>query len=394
LPYSFAQKVEWQAPIIDGCIVDGQGRAIAYRVYDDPNSGSTWRDLSARSCFPSFFPMVAGQLHGISLLASSIFDWQDWREWKSLEQLAQKVFSSQTIVETNEAGEFDTTKSVIKTPATFNADGTKSAVDTQSLMGGMYRYIKAKSGGKLEAFNGGNRPSGDSQAFQELTMRDAMKGTEWDAFFSLDPKSVGGAPMRVIVDRINRVVRKRRRSLKKNVYRTHVYALAKAIRNGELPFDAEWFKWVYQGSPDVTADRRYDSQVDEMEYEKGWLTMEDVETRRSGDWLRKREQREKETRDLYTRAKGLADEFGISIQEAADRLSLIGNTSFTMTRKDQGANALETDPESNPLDQTPGKNPAPGQKNGSPSKTSERRRATLIRDKKGSVIGMELEDLK
>ena len=170
-----------------------------------------------------------------------------------------------------------------------------------------------------------------------------MKGTGWDAFFSLDPKNVGGAPMRVIVDRINRVVKKSRRLLKKNVYRVVVYAIAKAIKNGDLPFDAEWYKWVFTGAPDLTADRRYDSQTDEMEYDRGWLTDSELAARRAGDWLRNRQQKEIEVRDLLTRGKNLADEFKISIQEAINRLSLQGTQAFSMARKDQGDNALAED---------------------------------------------------
>lgn len=399
LPYSFAQKVEWTAPIVDGCIVDGQGRALAYRVYDDPVSSGKWMDISARSMFLSFFPHVAGQLHGISLLASSIYDWQDWREFKSFEQLAQKAFAAQTIVETNESGEADQTKAVIKSSATFDDNGAKTGLDVQSLQGGLYRYIKARSGGALEAFDWKDRPGRNAQEFQEMTLRDAMKGTEWDAFFSLDPKSVGGAPMRVIVDRINRVIRKRRKVLKKSVYRTHVYAIAKGIKNGDLPFDPEWFKWTYQGAPDVTADRRYDSQVDEMEYELGWLTLDDVESRRSGDWLRKREQIEKETYDLYARAKRISDKFGISIQEAANRISERGSQSFAMSRKEQGENALEDDAgNSDPVNQKNSK-PKQGEQAASAPITlnienhsASKRRIKFNRDFSGKVTGAEIED--
>lgn len=343
LPFTFSVKVEWMAPIIDGAIVDAQNRVIAWRVFDDANTSGTWRDLSARSCFPTFIPMVAGQLHGISILASSAGDWQNWREWKDLEQLAQKVFSAQTILETNETGEADATKALLTTPAEFNSDGSKAALDTQMINGGMIRYIKAKSGGKIEAFDASDRPGRNPQDFQETTLRDAMKGTEWDAFFSLDPKSVGGAPMRVIVDRINRVVRKRRRMLKKSIYRTHVYAIAKAIRNGDLPFDPQWFSWTYTGAPDLTADRRYDSQTDEMEYDRGWLTDDDIASRRSGDYRRNRKQKKKEVIELFTDAKEISDQFGISIQEAANRMSLQGAQSFSMARKDQGDNALAED---------------------------------------------------
>ena len=78
----------------------------------------------------------------------------------------------------------------------------------------------------------------------------------------------------------------------------------------------------------MTADRRYDAQTDEMEYELGWATMEDVEKRRNGDWLAKREQREIEVTDKLTRAKRIADKFEISIQEAMQEIGATGTSSL------------------------------------------------------------------
>jgi hypothetical protein len=164
-----------------------------------------------------------------------------------------------------------------------------------------------------------------------MTVRDAFRGTEWDVFFSLDPKSVGGAPMRVIVDKINRVLRKRRRTVAKIVHRTDVYALAKAIKNGALPFNEEWWMWTHQGPPDMTADRRYDAQTDEMEYALGWSTLQDIEERRNGDWQLKRQQRETEVDDLYTRARRISDKHGIPIQEAAANLSQLKSSFISIS---------------------------------------------------------------
>lgn len=323
-------EVEWIAPVIDGCVVDNNGAALAYRVYTDPAVSQRYQDYSARSIFPAFLPIVPGQLRGFSMLASSVFDWQDIREYRRFELIAQKAFASRTIVETNEDGEANGGQP-LPAPAQFDSTGKMTALAREQLDGGTITYLKAASGSKLEAFDY-SRPSKDAQSFQETSIRDAMRGTEWDKFFSLDPQAVGGAPMRVIVDKINRVLRKRRRLVGKNILRADIYALSRAIANGELPFAPDWYKWTHQGPPDVTADRRYDSQTDELEYNRGWATLEDIEKRRNGDWLAKREQREIEVKDKLTRAKRLADEFGISIQEAMQEISETGTS--TLTRRE------------------------------------------------------------
>lgn len=333
LPWEVKTAREWEAPIIDGVILDDLGRPLAYRVYVDPVVSSEYEDISARNLFPAFLPVIPGQVRNVSLLASSVFDWQDVREFRRFEMLAQKVFSSKTIVEQNETGDVDTSKAVISQSAQFDpTTGNKTTPDFMQLAGGAYHYFKAGSGSKLEAFDWGNRPGRDAQAFQESTVRDAFKGTEWDVFFSLDPKHVGGAALRVITDRVNRVVKKRRRLAGKNILRVDCYALAKAMKNGELPMDADWYKWGYQGPPDVTADRRYDAQTDQMEYQMGWSTMEDIESRRNGDWRIKRQQKQMEVEDLYARAAAIVKQHpGLTIQEVAAQLSLMGTSSLSVS---------------------------------------------------------------
>ncbi len=257
--------------------------------------------------------------------------------------IAQKAFASKTIVEENESGDIDSSRAIVATPASFDASGNKTSLDMMKLDKGAYTYFKSQTGSKLSAFNWGDRPGRGTQDFLDSTVRDAMRGTEWDAFFSVDPQHVGGAPMRVVVDRVNRTIKKRRRLIGKTVLRADVYALARAIASGQLPADPDWFRWTYRGQADVTADRRYETQTDKEEYEAGWTNLEDIEARRQGDWKQKRQQREDETMDLYERATRIADKFGVSVQEAANRLSLVGNNNFTMARRDTGTDALETD---------------------------------------------------
>ena len=348
-----APAAEWEAPIIDGVVLDFHSRPIAYRVYYDPIVSAGHVDISARNMFLTFDPLIPGQVRGISLLASSVFDWQDVREFRRFEMLAQKTFASKTIVEENETGDTDSARAIVANPAQFDVNGNETAPNMLKLDKGAYTYFKSQTGSKLTAFNYGERPGRSTQEFLDGTVRDGMRGLGWDMFFSTDPKSVGGAPMRVIVDRVNRTVKQRRKLIGKTILRVDVYALAKAIQSGQLPMDDEWFKWNYRGQADLTADRRYETQTDKEEHEQGFINMEDVEARREGDWKARRDQREKEVMDLYDRAKRVADKYKISIQEAANRMSLIGNNNFTMARRDTGTDALETDTSQDPLDQTP-----------------------------------------
>lgn len=312
-PYPAAQPVTFEAQLIDGVIVDSYSRPLAYRV--DGDQPEQYVDIPARNMFPAFCPIVTGQVRGFSLLASSIFDWQDLAEWKRFEMLAQKVFSTRTIIETNETGDLDEAKSIIKTAATYDSSGNKTDLDVQRLYGGTIQYLRAKTGSSVQAF-GYDRPGQGSRDFLKTTIRDAFRGTEWDSFFSLDPQSIGGAPMRVIVEKINLVAEKRRKLVRKCCARVDGYALAKMMKLGILPWDDDWYKWEYQGPGDITADKKYDSDVDLAEIAQGistrkiscarrGLVMEDVDA-----------QREAEADSDLTRAGRLAKKHGISIEQA------------------------------------------------------------------------------
>jgi len=344
IPFDFAATVQWQAPVVDGVIIDAQNRPIAYRAVGEGFGSSDYQDYSARSMFPCFFPLVIGQLSGVSLLASSVFDWSDWREQKRNTNIALKAYSTKTLVETNETGEADPVKSLIMGTATYNDDGTASTLATQKLEAGTITHLKARTGSKLEAFDWKDQPGRNPQEFMEMNVRDCFKGIGWDMFFSLDPKSVGGAPMRVIVDRINRTLRKRRAVLKKNVLRVDVWALAKAIKNEDLPFNPDWYKWDYQGPPDLSADRHYDAETDKDEYEKGWISLEGLMARRNGEWRQLRDQLSEEVDDKYTRARVIATKQGVPIQEVMAHFGTVGNAYMNVGTQIPDADTKDTQP--------------------------------------------------
>lgn len=314
-PYAAKTTIAFEARVIDGVIVDDYGRPIAYRVYSDNFSSGDFQDIPARNMFPAFCPMTTGQVRGFSLLASSVFDWQDMHEWRRFEMIAQKIFSTQTLLETNETGDADTAKALISQAATFDDDGAKTALDVQRFDAGTVRYLRANTGSKVEPFQY-DRPGGASQNFMAETLRNAFKGTEWDVFFSLDPQKVGGAPMRVIVEKINLVAAKRRKLVRKCCRRIDGYAIAKLMQLGVLPFNAEWYMWEYQGPGDITADKKYDSQVDLEEIGANIQTRRDAIARRGGDHGEVREQVKLEADEFLTDAGELAKKHRITIQEA------------------------------------------------------------------------------
>ena len=303
------------APIIDGIIVDDYTRPLAARIYRDDNFySSSFTDVSFRNLILSFWPIVRGQKRGIPSLVSAMFDWQDVAERRQFEQTAQKIASAIYLIEQTEEGDVDEAKRVLKSPPVFDATGAKTANAVEKIGGEIWRY-RAQSGSKAEAFRS-DRPTSGQQAFEDSIVRSAFAGMEWSFDFCLDPSRVGGAPMRVIVEKINRVIEKRQKMVAKVCRRIDGYGLSKAIKRDELPSDPEWWKWEYQPPARMTADAKYESDIDIQEVRFGIKTRKEACGRRGQYWEDVDAQRLAEVRADLTRARALATEFDISIQEA------------------------------------------------------------------------------
>jgi hypothetical protein len=271
------------ANICKGVISDVYGRTIGYRIYQDDYLSGDYVDVSARDAFLSGFPEWCDQSRFISSIGACAFDWQDVSERRAFEMLAQKIGSAISLIEKNEAGEAPNTGT---DHVVFPEDGVSTAATPSGLVvekydGGMIRYIRPNESVEAPRFD---RPSADSQRFEETIVRGAFKGMEWDVDFSLDPSKVGGASMRVVVEKINRTIEKNQRLIEKAMRRIDGYALSKAIKLGLLPDDPDWWKWEYQGPSRVTADAKYDDDIDRERLKMGGLTYRDWYAKRGMWW--------------------------------------------------------------------------------------------------------------
>lgn len=268
--------------ICDGVITNEVGRTVAYRYIGDGYDYTNFQDIPATNLFPVFFPEWSDLCRGFSGLASSVLDFQDIQETRGFEKLAQKIAATIALIEKNETGESPDQSKMLVNGGSISRDTTTGALGSlyqEELDGGMIRYMRAGSGAGIETVKN-DRPSANQQSFEERVMQSAMAGMEWSKDFSLDPSKVGGAQMRVVVDKINRVLVKRQRMVAKAMRRIHGYAIAKS----PLPANPEWFKFQYQGPAELTADKKYQSDVDIQEYRSGFIPLDDVCARRNGFW--------------------------------------------------------------------------------------------------------------
>lgn len=318
------------ARIVDGVIVDEQGRPLAYRVMREINLDfSQYQDVPARDMFLSFLIESPDQIRGISILGASCFDWQDVSDARRFELISQKVFSSKSLIITNEDGEADETKALLtKSSDNFNTDGTVASTVTETIDGVSINYHRAGTGSKMEAFQA-DRPSTNQQAFRDDVIREALHGLGWSFDFSYNPTKIGGAPARLVTDRINRKLDCLRDEVVRPAQaRVDGYRIASVMDNPArtdkkivlFPFNPDWWRWTYQGPAKLTSDAKYDSDVDIQERKAGIKTLAKSAAQRGDYWRDVRKQRLLEARDLLEAASAIAKEFNISIELAISLL--------------------------------------------------------------------------
>lgn len=285
------------ALVMDGVVLNNSGRAIAYAILHD-DLKRVRRYVSARDMILNWNPQCCDQLRGLSELASCLFDLQDLKESRNFELLAQKTAASITLIEKNSTGFADEAKSLLASNATLTAEtGVKTAVQQEKMDGGQYRYFRASSGEGLEAFSY-DRPGANAMAYQEAMLRDAFRGMGWDHYFSTEILKVGGAPLRVLVDKINLSIRERQKAVAKVCRRVGGYALSKAMKLKLLPWDDDWYMFEYQGPARLTADHKYEIEGEIEEHAAGFNTLKEICARRGTYWEDVQDQRIAEQKRL------------------------------------------------------------------------------------------------
>lgn len=273
------------ARIIDGVIIDDYCRALAYRVNtsENPFDYTHFIEIPARDAFLSFIPLYRNQLRGFSPLGMIAFSAQDIGETDLFERISQKLAASISLIEKNELGEAmgasNSDGQMVKATA---SDPMPEELVTDS--GAIIRYLRADPNHSLEALKY-DRPSANQRNFRHDMLRDAFAGIDWSIDFSLDPTKVGGAPLRVVIDKMNRAIAAMQDlALRPALERIDPWRVSVATQLEILAEDPDWFKWAHQGPAQLTADAKYNSDVDVQETRNALKTRRKALAQR-GDYI-------------------------------------------------------------------------------------------------------------
>lgn len=280
--------------ICNGIVFNGYQRPVAVHVLGDDDRGIEDRYISARDGQLNFAPFWYDQGRGITSLSNAIRDWQDYRDIRDFEKLGIKTASETAVIENNERGSAnpDQAKSHFETP------DPSTGIVIENLEGGAIRYFRSNSGSGLSVLKS-ERPSVETQGFiQDQIMRGAFAGLGWPIELSWNPEKLGGANIRMIVEKAERAVKRRQKYLCLVWRRVTYYAIAKAMKIGALPHDPDWFLWDAQLPKSLTVDAGHQSKADIEEYRIGFKTLSEVYGKRGIDWQTALRQRIKEEKFL------------------------------------------------------------------------------------------------
>jgi len=230
----------------DGIIYHKSGAPKLYAFVDKDNELVKW--IPAQSIIHLYDPEWQQQGRGLSALTHCINDCRDIIQSTEWERLAMMQFSSVTFIEHNESGAPEDNGAILT-----ETGSTDRGVTTQMLDGGTSRYIRAGSGGKIEAFQY-NRPGNPFHEFHERLLKSAYAGLSWPYAFYSGHGTGGGTAQRTEIAMAQKSIEDRQDLLMHGVKRLVGYAVAKAQQRGDLPEAKEWWKWSFSTPPKLTID--------------------------------------------------------------------------------------------------------------------------------------------
>jgi capsid protein len=258
-----------------GIVTNDVGQAVAYHVLGaTPNSD---KYISAQDLIQVFDPRWADQVRGFPVFMHALMDLKDLRQIQGYEKIAAELMSSIGLIEWNETGAPDMSPEAILRGGTqyIGANPMPAVTIEQIPGGGNIKYMRGNSGSKIEQLKN-DRPSVQLDAFMDRLIRNACVGAGWPFELTWDASKLGGANVRLLIAKAMRAVEDRQDLLRPVAKRCVGYAVAKAIKEGLLEPNAEWYKWRFTMPARMTADYGRESKADLEDYLNGIKTLSDI----------------------------------------------------------------------------------------------------------------------
>jgi capsid protein len=263
--------------MMQGVIVNRSGRAVAYRVLGYKPEDD--RDYSARDLIQIYEPEWADQIRGFPAFTHALLDLRDHRTIQGYEKSASALASAQGLIVKNETGAPDASDPSIGL-LRHRGDAAAGGLDapevvTEDVAGARVNYFLAGSGAGIEILKN-DRPGPNWESFQNRLIRNALVGAGWPYELTWDASQLGGANVRLLIAKAMRAVEDRQDLMRPVAKRIVGYAVAKAIKEGLLPPNPEWYAWRFTVPARMTVDYGRDGNSDREDYKAQITNLGDI----------------------------------------------------------------------------------------------------------------------
>ncbi len=278
-----------QLLIFNGIIYNPVGmRRLYYRIRlentDSPLIlSSEYIDVHASDFIYAYEREFHDGLVGWPTLSASVGKLRDALQSHEWEQLSMLAHSAIIFTEDNETGGPDANDPrQLALQASLKAAGLppiNGGMQTQELLGGLIRYFKANSGGKLSSF-GSQRPGDSWENIQDRIYDAGLRGAGWP-LMGWTRENPGGQMARAAQGTCRATITRRQRVLRKVVNRINGYAASKAIKIKALkPYPGTdiggALKWDVTLPALMSIDDGRDSDNRRKDYDKGFRNVDDI----------------------------------------------------------------------------------------------------------------------
>jgi hypothetical protein len=280
-----------------------------------------YEDISARDAILISDPDTPDQVRGLPALTHAIQDLLDLKTTVGFEKQAAMMASSIGLIEENEQGGPTNMLSLMQQAQAGAAPfPTPPGITMQQFAGGLVKYFRSGTGGKLEVLQNRN-PSENWERFMTRLERHACEGLPWPFELAIDASALSGTNSRLVIGQAMRAVQDRQELFRPVAKRILGYAISKLIKLGRLPESPEWFRWDFTLPPRLSVDYGRDKTADQADWRCGIQNLSDILDQEGKDLEEHLIRRAREVALRKLIAKRVGAEFGVTIED--DEMALI-----------------------------------------------------------------------
>ena len=152
---------------------------------------------------------------------------------------------------------------------------TIEPVSFKTYFGGMVKYFRANSGGKVDSLKT-DRPSGSWDTFMSRLIRNACAGVPWPYELAWDPTQLSGTNARLVLSQAQKATEDRQALLEPVARRMVGYAIAKLVKLGRLPPSRDWWRWDFTKPARLMIDYGRDKRADREDWAAGISNLTEI----------------------------------------------------------------------------------------------------------------------